>query len=86
MTTTQQATDLNTAMKVAEHLLFPSKGQKSIPVALVGQSGIGKTAALTALAGRREHTVSTSFEALKEGRHRPDRHCPRRQARPGHRP
>lgn len=73
MTTTQQATDLNTAMKVAEHLLFPSKGQKSIPVALVGQSGIGKTAALTALAHRREYTVSTSFEALKEGRHRPDR-------------
>ena len=73
MTTTQQATDLNTAMKVAEHLLFPSKGQKSIPIAIVGQSGIGKTAALTALAGRREHTVSTSFEALKEGRHRPDR-------------
>lgn len=73
METTQQVTDLNTAMKVAEHLLFPSKGKKSIPVALVGQSGIGKTAALTALAGRREHTVSTSFEALKEGRHRPDR-------------
>lgn len=73
MVTTQQATDLNTAMKVAEHLLFPSKGNKSIPVAIVGQSGIGKTAALTALAGRREHTVSTSFEALKEGRHRPDR-------------
>lgn len=73
MTTTQQATDLNTAMKVAEHLLFSSKGQKSIPVALVGQSGIGKTAALTALAHRREYTVSTSFEALKEGRHRPDR-------------
>lgn len=73
MVTTQQATDLNTAMKVAEHLLFPSKGNKSIPIALVGQSGIGKTAALTALAGRREHTVSTSFEALKEGRHRPDR-------------
>lgn len=73
METTQQATDLNTAMKVAEHLLFPSKGNKSIPIALVGQSGIGKTAALTALAGRREHTVSTSFEALKEGRHRPDR-------------
>lgn len=73
MVTTQQATDLNTAMKVAEHLLFPSKGNKSIPIALVGQSGIGKTAALTALAGRREHTVSTSFEALKEGRHRPAR-------------
>lgn len=73
MVTTQQATDLNTAMKVAEHLLFPSKGQKSIPIALVGQSGIGKTAALTALANRREYTVSTSFEALKEGRHRPDR-------------
>lgn len=73
MVTTQQATDLNTAMKVAEHLPFPSKGNKSIPIALVGQSGIGKTAALTALAGRREHTVSTSFEALKEGRHRPDR-------------
>lgn len=73
MVTTQQATDLNTAMKVAEYLLFPSKGQKSIPIALVGASGIGKTAALTALAGRREHTVSTSFEALKEGRHRPDR-------------
>ena len=47
MVTTQQATDLNTAMKVAEHLLFPSKGNKSIPIALVGQSGIGKTAALT---------------------------------------
>lgn len=73
MVTTQQATDLNTAMKVAEHLLFPSKGQKSIPIALVGASGIGKTAALTALANRREYTVSTSFEALKEGRHRPDR-------------
>lgn len=73
MTTTQQATDLNTAMKVAEHLLFPSKGNKSIPIAIVGQSGIGKTAALTALAHRREHAVSTSFEALKEGRHRPDR-------------
>lgn len=73
MTTTQQATDLNTAMKVAEHLLFPSKGQKSIPVALVGQSGIGKTAALTALAHRREHTVSTNLEALKERHHRPDR-------------
>lgn len=73
METTQQATDLNTAMKVAEHLLFPSEGKKSIPVALVGQSGIGKTAALTALAHRREHTVSTSFEALKEGRHRPAR-------------
>lgn len=72
MATTPQATDLNTVMKVAEHLLFPSKGNKSIPVALVGQSGIGKTAALTALAGRREHTVSTSFEALKERRHRPD--------------
>lgn len=72
MTTTQQVTDLNTAMKVAEHLLFPSKGKKSVPLALVGQSGIGKTAALTALAGRQEHTVSTSFEALKEGRHRPD--------------
>lgn len=73
METTQQATDLNTAMKVAEHLLFPNEGKKSIPVALVGQSGIGKTAALTALAHRREHTVSTSFEELKEGRHRPDR-------------
>lgn len=73
MVTTQQVTDLNTAMKVAEHLLFPSKGKKSIPLALVGQSGIGKTAALTALAHRREHTVSTSLEALKEGRHRPDR-------------
>lgn len=73
MVTTQQATDLNTAMKVAEHLLFPSKGNKSIPIALVGASGIGKTAALTALANRREYTVSTSFEALKEGRHRPDR-------------
>lgn len=72
MTTTQQVTDLNTAMKVAEHLLFPSKGKKSVPLALVGQSGIGKTAALTALAHRREHAVSTSFEALKEGRHRPD--------------
>lgn len=73
METTQQVTDLNTAMKVAEHLLFPNEGKKSIPVALVGQSGIGKTAALTALAGRREHTVSTSFEELKEGRHRPER-------------
>lgn len=73
MTTTQQATDLNTAMKVAEHLLFPSRGKKSVPVAIVGASGIGKTAALTALANRREYTVSTSFEALKEGRHRPDR-------------
>lgn len=73
METTQQATDLNTAMKTAEHLLFPTKGKKSLPVAIVGQSGIGKTAALTALAGRREHTVSTSVEALKEGRHRPDR-------------
>ena len=73
MVTTQQATDLNTAMKVAEHLLFPSKGKKSLPVAIVGQSGIGKTAALTALAGRREHTVSTSFEDLKGGRYRPDR-------------
>ena len=72
METTQQATDLNTAMKVAEHLLFPSKGKKSMPVALVGQSGIGKTAALTALAKRREYAVSTSVEALKEGRHRPD--------------
>lgn len=72
MTTTQQATDLNTAMKVAEHLLFPIRGKKSVPVAIVGQSGIGKTAALTALAHRREHAVSTSFEALKEGRHRPD--------------
>lgn len=68
METTQQATDLNTAMKVAEHLLFPSNSDKSIPLAIVGQSGIGKTAALTALAGRREHTVSTSFEELKEGR------------------
>lgn len=74
MVTTQQATDLNTAMKVAEHLLFPTHGRKSIPLAIVGHSGIGKTAALTALAHRREHTVSTSFEALKEGRHRPDRH------------
>lgn len=73
MTTTQQATDLNTAMKVAEHLLFPSEGKKSIPVAFVGQSGIGKTAALTALAHRREHTVSTNLEALKERHHRPDR-------------
>lgn len=73
MVTTQQATDLNTAMKVAEHLLFPTHGRKSIPLAIVGHSGIGKTAALTALAHRREHTVSTSFEALKEGRHRPDR-------------
>lgn len=72
MVTTQQATDLNTAMKVAEHLLFPSRGKKSAPVAIVGASGIGKTAALTALASRREYTVSTSFEALKEGRHRPD--------------
>lgn len=72
MVTTQQATDLNTAMKVAEHLLFPSRGKKSVPVAIVGASGIGKTAALTALANRREYTVSTSFEALKEGRHRPD--------------
>lgn len=72
MVTTQQATDLNTAMKVAEHLLFPAHGRKSMPVAIVGQSGIGKTAALTALAHRREHTVSTSFEELKEGRHRPD--------------
>lgn len=72
METTQQATDLNTAMKVAEHLLFPSKGKKSMPVALVGQSGIGKTAALTALAKRREYAVSTSVEALKEGRYRPD--------------
>lgn len=72
MVTTQQATDLNTAMKVAEHLLFPSKGNKSVPIAIVGQPGIGKTAALTALAGRREHTVSTSFEELKEGRLRPD--------------
>lgn len=72
METTQQATDLNTAMKVAEHLLFPSEGKKSIPVALVGQSGIGKTAALTALAKRREYAVSTSVEALKEGRYRPD--------------
>lgn len=68
METTQQATDLNTAMKVAERLLFPSNSNKSIPLAIVGQSGIGKTAALTALAGRREHTVSTSFEELKEGR------------------
>ena len=73
MTTTQQATDLNTAMKVAEHLLFPIRGKKSVPVAIVGQSGIGKTAALTALANRQEYTVSTSFEALKEGRHRPNR-------------
>lgn len=73
MVTTQQATDLNTAMKTAEHLLFPTKGKKSLPVAIVGQSGIGKTAALTALAHRREHAVSTSLEALKEGRHRPDR-------------
>lgn len=72
MVTTQQATDLNTAMKVAEHLLFPTQGRKSVPVAVVGASGIGKTAALTALAHRREHAVSTSFEALKEGRHRPD--------------
>lgn len=68
METTQQATDLNTAMKVAEHLLFPSNSDKSVPLAIVGQSGIGKTAALTALAGRREHTVSTSLEELKEGR------------------
>lgn len=73
MVTTQQATDLNTAMKVAEHLLFPSRGKKSVPVAIVGASGIGKTAALTALANRREYSASTSFEALKEGRHRPDR-------------
>lgn len=73
MEITQQATDLNTAMKVAEHLLFPSKGKKSIPIAIVGQSGIGKTAALTALAHRQEYTVSTSLEELKEGRHRPDR-------------
>lgn len=73
MVTTQQATDLNTAMKTAEHLLFPTKGKKSLPVAIVGQSGIGKTAALTALAERREYAVSTSLEALKEGRHRPDR-------------
>jgi hypothetical protein len=73
MVTTQQATDLNTVMKVAEHLLFPSRGKKSVPVAIVGASGIGKTAALTALANRREYTVSTSFEELKEGRHRPDR-------------
>lgn len=73
MVTTQQATDLNTAMKVAEHLLFPSRGKKSVPVAIVGASGIGKTAALTALASRREYSVSTSFEALKERRHRPDR-------------
>lgn len=73
MVTTQQATDLNTAMKVAEHLLFPSRGKKSVPVAIVGASGIGKTAALTALASRREYSVSISFEALKEGRHRPDR-------------
>lgn len=73
MVTTQQATDLNTAMKVAEHLLFPSRGKKSVPVAIVGASGIGKTAALTALARRREYSVSTSFEALKEGRHRPER-------------
>lgn len=72
MVTTQQATDLNTVMKTAEHLLFPTKGKKSLPVAIVGQSGIGKTAALTALAHRREHAVSTSLEALKEGRHRPD--------------
>ena len=74
METTQQATDLNTAMKVAEHLLFPSKGKKSMPVALIGQSGIGKTAALTALAKRREYAVSTRVEALKEGRYRPDQH------------
>lgn len=73
MVTTQQATDLNTAMKTAERLLFPSRGKKSIPVAIVGASGIGKTAALTALANRREYTVSTSFEALKEGRPRPER-------------
>lgn len=73
MVTTQQATDLNTVMKVAEHLLFPSRGKKSVPVAIVGASGIGKTAALTALARRREYSVSTSFEALKEGRHRPER-------------
>ena len=73
MGTTQQATDLNTAMKVAEHLLFPSKGNKSIPIAIVGQSGSGKTAALTALAHRQEYTVSTSFEALKEGRPLPAR-------------
>lgn len=73
MVTTQQATDLNTAMKTAERLLFPSRKKKSIPVAIVGASGIGKTAALTALANRREYTVSTSFEALKEGRPRPER-------------
>lgn len=73
MVTTQQATDLNTAMKTVERLLFPSRGKKSVPVAIVGASGIGKTAALTALANRREYTVSTSFEALKEGHHRPDR-------------
>lgn len=73
MVTTQQATDLNTAMKTVERLLFPSRGKKSVPVAIVGASGIGKTAALTALASRREYSVSTSFEALKEGRHRPDR-------------
>lgn len=73
MVTTQQATDLNTAMKTVECLLFPSRGKKSVPVAIVGASGIGKTAALTALANRREYTVSTSFEALKEGRPRPDR-------------
>lgn len=73
MVTTQQATDLNTAMKTVERLLFPSRGKKSVPVAIVGASGIGKTAALTALANRREYTVSTSFEALKEGRPRPDR-------------
>lgn len=68
METTQQATDLNTAMKVAEHLLFPREGKKSVPIAVVGRSGIGKTAALTALASRREHTVSTSLEEWKEGR------------------
>ena len=73
MVTTQQATDLNTAMKAAERLLFPTHGRKSIPLAIVGASGIGKTAALTALAGRREYAVSTSFEALKEGHHLPDR-------------
>lgn len=73
MVTTQQATDLNTAMKTVERLLFPSRGKKSVPVAIAGASGIGKTAALTALANRREYTVSTSFEALKEGHHRPDR-------------
>ena len=73
MVTTQQATDLNTAMKTAEHLLFPTHGRKRVPVAIVGASGTGKTAALTALAGRREYAVSTSFEALKEGHHLPDR-------------